>query len=177
MEPGSATPLPAMSSAVRGQGDARKRQSQRDVHPGAESRDLHRRHADVVIGREHGVELTSQRPHEHRVRRQAARPRRASGPRARARARPRRRTSRTSPAWGFRATDGEPWRRNAPPVAQGALGDPPAAHHPIGGHLRRDVLEGDVRRDEHHPQLAGGPSIIATSTSPARWDSSSVRPG
>src|SRR5439155_135976 len=47
-----------------------KWQSERHVHTRAESRDFHGRHPDVVIGREHGVELALERPHEHGVRRQ-----------------------------------------------------------------------------------------------------------
>ncbi len=57
---------------------------------------------------------------------------------------------------GIEGANGEPRRRDAPPVAQRALGDPAAAHDTIGGHLRRYVLEGDVRRDEYHAQRAGG---------------------
>src|SRR5256886_12806047 len=39
---------------------------------------------------------------------------------------------------GIEGAHGQPRRRDAPPVAQRTLGDPPAPHHPIGGHLRSE---------------------------------------
>ncbi len=108
-----------------------------------------------MIGREHGVELTLERPHEHRVR--GERPGGVEHPGGGLEyARVLVAEQAGLAGMGIEGAHREPRRRDPPPVAQRALRDPPAAHHAIGGDLRGYVLEGDVRRDEHHAQLAGG---------------------
>jgi hypothetical protein len=46
---------------------ARKWKPERDVHGAAERRDLDRRHSDIVIRRDHRIELAAHGAHEDRV--------------------------------------------------------------------------------------------------------------
>jgi hypothetical protein len=46
---------------------AREWKAERDVYRASERRNLDRRHADIVIRRDHGIELTSHGSHEDSV--------------------------------------------------------------------------------------------------------------
>jgi hypothetical protein len=51
---------------------SRKWQAERHVHRAAERRDLDRRHSDVVVGRDDGIELATHRPDEDGISRERA---------------------------------------------------------------------------------------------------------
>ena len=131
---------------------ARKRQPQRHVHRSSERRHLDRRHADVVIRRQHGIELSAHRPHEHGIRRK--RPRRTEqgggGPEH-----PLLLVAEQSVLAGMRIhrAHRDPRRRDAPPLPQGPRGRAAGPHHPVRREQRGHIAERYVSGDQHHAEL------------------------
>ena len=160
---------------------ARERQAERDVHRAAERRDLDRRHADVVIRRDHRVELAAHRAHEDGVGGKRA------GDAGRARGGREQLVVLAAEAAAVAGVRIERAERDA------RLGDAEPVAQPVARHARRrstiasrgeqarHVAQRDVRRREHDAQRIGGSpaparvaaSIIAT-RQPVRAASISV---
>ena len=136
-------------------GGARKRQAERDVHRAPERRDLDRGHPDVVIRREHRVELAPHRAHEHGIRRQWA------GGAERLGGRPEHPVLLVAEETRFAGVridraEREPGPLDSPPLPEPALGDASGPDDPVQGEQRRHVAERHVGRHQHHAQLLRG---------------------
>ena len=117
-------------------GGADERQPERDVHAAAERGDLDRRHADIVIRRQHGVELAAHRAHEDGIGGQRPGGTQTVGGR---RQNARLLVAEESLLAGVRVEGAErqPRLGDAEPRREPVAGDLAGAHDPFGGEQQR----------------------------------------
>jgi len=131
---------------------SRKWKSQRDINGAAERRDLYRRHADIVVGRDHRIELAAHRAHEHRVGRERPVDSRGAccrrenfrifAPESAAIARMR-----------IQRAERDPRLRDSEPAAQTLARQSGRSSYRFRGQLLDHVVERNMSRRQHHAEL------------------------
>ena len=133
-----------MSSAVPWSGDVRGNgKPERHVHRAAERCDFDRRHSDIVVRRDHGIEFSAHRPNEYGIgRKRAGNPRQLRAAGARTGRRPQSPNRPPSPACGLSAQsamrgprmpnhEASPRARDRRHVARSPLVSADAAHRVV----------------------------------------------